>query len=283
MLPSFFGVNVAAAAVAVAAFNPFSLPSPKAYLEDPAFALGGNTMYVTLVDGPAHTIVVSTLQGNGTWSQPQPASFSGRWRDLEEVLSPDGKTMIFASNRPIAGDKPIDGGYLWQTSWNGTAWSDPVRLPDAVNANTSTYTPALAADGTLYFMRASGPRGDFHIFVSRLENGTYARSELAPFSDMRYADFDPAVAPDGSYAIFTSNRPPAKAGTSGLFIAFYRDGAWTSPRYIGATIAPDGAIEPRLSLDLKTLYFTHKRQLWNVDTSTYEQALSHPPPATKLR
>jgi Tol biopolymer transport system component len=267
-------------------FAPFALPSASAYLEDPAFTPDGQKMYVTLVNGASHTIVVSNLHA-GSWSQPQVASFSGRWRDLEEVLSPDGKTMIFASNRPLEGEKPIDGNYgnqvrpgnggnLWRTSWNGTSWSDPVPLPASVNANTSTYTPALAADGTLYFMQASGPKADFHIFVSRPQNGTYTRSELAPFSDMRYSDFDPAVAPDGSFVIFTSNRPPSKSGTSGLFVTFFHNG-WTTPRYIGATIAPDGAIEPRLSGDLKTLYFTHRGQLWRADIAGVE-GLQDPEP-----
>jgi Tol biopolymer transport system component len=275
--------NILLAAVVPAAtvFKPFPIPAD-AYLMDVAFADGGKTMYVTQISGAAHTIVVSTLQ-QGTWSAPKPASFSGQWRDLEEVLSPDGRTMIFASNRPANGDKkaidayfghkfrPARGGNLWQTSWDGTSWSDPVRLPDGVNANTSTFSPALAGDGTLYFMRASGPKFTFHIFVANRVSGKYSTSTLAPFSDYSYSDVDPTVAPDNSFVVFSSNRPPAPQGTSGLFIAYNHDGTWSAPRYIGEKIAPDGAVEPRLSPDLKTLYFMagNTPQLWSADVSSF--------------
>lgn len=280
MIKGFAATLLVAAVTTATDFNSFSIPAG-AHLSDVAIAPGGKTMYLTEVIGAAHTIVVSAWD-RGSWSQPKAVSFSGRWRDLEEALSPDGNTIVFASNRPAnGGSKPIDahfgniprparGGNLWRASWNGTTWSTPLRLPDAINANTSTFSPALAGDGTLYFMRASGPKLTFHIFVAKELNSQYRASALAPFSDYAYSDFDPTVAPDNSFVIFSSNRPPVQPGTSGLFVTFNRNGVWTLPRFIGARIAPDGAIESRLSPDLKTLYFNtgSQPQLKSADIST---------------
>ncbi|HTU82457.1 MAG TPA: hypothetical protein VMF61_10030 [Candidatus Acidoferrales bacterium] len=264
-------------------FSPFPA-SGQLFYQDVSFDRSGETLYLTRIDGAIHTIVVSRIHA-GAWPVPVVVPFSGRWRDLEQVLSPDGRTMIFASNRPaLSGGKPIDaffggkrrparGGNLWSVARNATGWGTPVRLPDAVNANTSTFSPALSADGTLYFMRASGAKQRFHIFVAERKAGTYPASAPAPFSDVRYSDFDPAVASDGSFVIFGSNRPPAKKGSADLFIAYHRAGGWTTPRDMGRTL--DGAgdvIEPRLSPDERTLYFTKSttpNPLWSVDLTPW--------------
>lgn len=256
-----------AAIFAATLFSPFTIPSGS-YLQDVTLSPDGRTMYVTQISGPTHTIEGSTLR-NGIWSPPQPLTFSGRWRDLEETLSADGRTMIFASNRPTGGgSQPIDahfgskvrrgrGGDLWETVRTAAGWSAPKRLPNGVNANTSTFSPVLAADGTLYFMRASGPKLTFHIFLAKQEHGEYPRSVLAPFSDPNYSDFDPTVAPDDSFVIFTSTRPPSPKGAADFFISFNRNGRWSAPLDIAASIDPAGdAIEPRLSPGARALYFT---------------------------
>src|SRR5579862_3332906 len=122
--------------IAAAMFQPFALPKGS-YLQDVTSTPDGQTMYVNRVDtNGAHTIFVTKKHGAG-WTAPQVASFSGKWRDLEETLSPDGRTMIFSSNRPIdGGSKPIDafyhgayapkrGGNLWVTHWRNGAWTEP--------------------------------------------------------------------------------------------------------------------------------------------------------------
>src|SRR6185437_2758087 len=152
---------------AAAMFQPFVLPKGS-YLQDVSTTPNGRTMYVNRVDANgAHTIFV-TSKTHGTWSAPRVASFSGKWRDLEETLSPDGRTMVFSSNRPVDGrTTPLDafyhrtyapkrGGNLWITHWKNGSWDAPTRLPGGINANTSTFSPTIARDGTLIFMRASG-------------------------------------------------------------------------------------------------------------------------------
>jgi Tol biopolymer transport system component len=278
-------VLLAATGSAPERFAPFVIPSGS-FLQDPAFAPDGKTLYLTRIDANGdHTIVVTTLR-DGTWSAPAVASFSGHWRDLSTVFSADGNEIIFASNRPIHdGGPPIDaffgskprpqrGGNLWSVQREGDGWGTPVRLPDAVNSSTTIFSPALAADGTLYFMHPSGPKNSFHLFMSTLENGAYRSSQPAPFSDPAYSDFDPAVAPNNSFVIFTSNRPPSRPGTADLFITFRHGDTWTTPEDMDRSIDPNGdAIEARLSPDAKTLYYTSTsgttNELMQVDISPW--------------
>lgn len=270
---------LAGATLAEGVRTPFApmTETANAFSEDVAFSPDGTTLFLTRAakDDPAQRTIVMLERNGSSWSSPSVAPFSGRWRDLEEVLTPDGRTMIFASNRPSSGSAPIDGffggktqpgrgGNLWHVAWNGTSWGTPERLPDAVNANTSVFSPAIARDGTLYFMRSDLPGPRFHLYVAKLEDSTYRSSALAPFSDPRYSDFDPTVAPDGSFVIFGSNRPPSPAGGSDLFITFLRNGVWTAPADMGSSVnANHDAIEPRLSPDAKTLYFLSQGMLWS--------------------
>jgi Tol biopolymer transport system component len=283
---------LATASTAPDRFTPFALPTGS-FLQDPAFTPDGTSLFLTRIDPNGdHTIVVTSLR-DGNWSAPAVAPFSGHWRDLATVLSADGNEIIFASNRPATdGGQPIDaffggklrptrGGNLWSVRREGDGWGTPVRLPDAVNSSTTIFSPALAADGTLYFMHPSGPKNLFHLFVAKPEDGVYRASEPAPFSnDAERSDFDPTVAPDNSFTIFVSNRPPSRPGTADLFITFRHGDTWTTPQDMDRSIDPNGdAIEPRISLDGKTLYYTagDPPSLMRVDISPWisRVALAH--------
>ena len=235
----------------------------------PAFAPDGRTVYFTRNNGNDYDILVSEHHSAG-WSMPVPAPFSGQWRDLEATVAPDGSYLIFASSRPLPGasappdgfwsgiNHPGKGGNLWRVDRiNRGGWSDPVRLPDLVNRNTSTFSPAVAADGTLYFMEVYGESQRFHLFRSEMRGGVYQPPEPMPFTSSDWSDVDPAVAPDESFLIFSSTRPPAPPQTQDLFIVFRSNGAWGEPRHLPERINRwRPIIEARLSPDAHTLYFT---------------------------
>lgn len=71
-------------------------------------------------------------------------------------------------------------------------------------------TPAFTPDGTTVFFDR---RQDHHatILVSHNVDGHWSKPEIASFSG-RWNDQDPAVAPDGSYVVFCSNRPVSTSG-----------------------------------------------------------------------
>ncbi|HZT03433.1 MAG TPA: hypothetical protein VFA39_14330 [Steroidobacteraceae bacterium] len=232
------------------------------------FTPDGRTVYFFRANGEDYAIMESHLAGS-RWSQPQIAPFSGHWRDLEPAMAPDGSYLIFASSRPIDGsDKPIDGhwggqlhagrgGHLWRVDRQGDGWSAPVLLPATVNRLDSTFSPAIAADGSLYFMAATGPGGRFQLFYSQFKRGQYRTPELLPPTADRYGGFDPAVAPDQSFIVFGSARPPAPPHQSYAFVAFRTDGHWGRAIPLDPAVnSLGGIIELRLGPDGHTLYLT---------------------------
>jgi Tol biopolymer transport system component len=231
----------------------------------PAFTPDGNTVYFSR----DHTILVSQRRGQ-LWSEPQLAAFAGRWSDIEPAMAPDGSFLIFASNRPATEPgEPIDGewegamhkqsgGNLWRVDRRGTGWGPPVRLPDRVNRGGAVWSPSVVADGSVYFMDGHLP-GRFRLYRSQYKDGSYQEPEPVTFSDGTWGDVDPTVAPDESFMVFASNRPPVVAGKGhDLFLAFRKDGVWGDIVHLtpGVSDAAANEIEPRLGPDGHTLYFS---------------------------
>jgi hypothetical protein len=228
------------------------------------------------------TILVTHREAAG-WSAPQIASFSGTWRDVEPAIAPDGSFLVFASSRPIVdGGAQLDGhwsnevyrgqgGNLWRVTRTATGWSAPVRLPPAVNRgdSTSIFCPAIARDGSLYFLDQVG--GKARLFRSQLRNGAYEVAEPMPFTTGDEGGNDPTVAPDESFLVFSSRRPPAREND--LFIVFHDDGQWGTPVHLGEIINSQYTdVEPRLGPDGHTLYFASDRTLAPAYPRTRAQA-----------
>lgn len=233
----------------------------------PAFTPDGKTVYFTRGNGSSSTIMVSSLV-NGQWSAPRIAPFSGTWRDLEPAMAPDGSFLVFASNRPANdGGKPLDGsfngkifpgngGNLWRVNRLGDGWGPPQRLPEAINADSGTFSPSIAADGSIYFMRPENHTGAFHLYRSQFRAGAYAPALPVGIGDQTTEDVDPAVAADESYMVYSSSHP-LKAEPRRLQIVFRGKDGWGTPIDLGDEVNEKGSnIEARLSPDGQTLYFS---------------------------
>src|SRR5215468_1243886 len=66
-----------------------------------------------------YAIYVSRKIG-GAWSEPQLVPFSGHGRDFDPVMAPDGKRMVFISDRSVELGKPKLDYDIWMVD----------RLPD---------------------------------------------------------------------------------------------------------------------------------------------------------
>ena len=262
-------------------FSP-GIISGSAHDSAPAFMPDGKTVYFSRSNASGSTILVSSLKG-GKWSEPEIAPFSGRWDDLEPAMSPDGKFLVFISSRPADGKgKQLDGffngqtqvghgGNLWRVGRVGEKWGEPVRLPDNVNRSSAIYAPSVVRDGSVYFMEAVGEKRRFRLFRSQLTDGVYQSPETVSFSTGEATDVDPAVAPNETFAVFGSSRPPALG--IDLFIVFRKNGIWGEPIQMGTDVnSPGSDAEPRLSPDLKTVYFSSTRTMPIIFPRTPESA-----------
>lgn len=254
--------GLAPAAAAGVASPTATVPWDEAGDADPVFTPDGQTVVFARGSGTTRHLHVSHRH-DGHWSKPERAPFSGAWMDFEPAMAPDGSYLIFISNRPTTPDgKPLDGywggqsrlgrgGNLWRVDFRGGAWGTPQRLPDIVNVSSATYSPAVAADGSVYFTHPDPQTHRTRLYVSHFSDGRFQPPQPLSFTDGATSDYDPAVAPDQSFLVFSSNRPPTPPNASGLFVAHANADGWSAPVPLGIA-----GIEPRLAPDLRTLYFS---------------------------
>jgi Tol biopolymer transport system component len=252
------------------AFVQKASPTPKVFAEGiintsadeygPAFTPDGRTVFfVRRVSrsGPEH-IMVSRLS-QGKWSAPQTAEFSGQYFDKEPFISPDGKRLFFASQRPVSGTEPKKGRDfdLWFVEKTASGFGAAKHLGPVVNTAGYENYPAVTADGTLYFASVrEGGKGQNDLYRSRLVNGQYLQPENLAEINTPQTDADPYVAPDGSFLIFSSDRP-GSYGEGDLYASYNQSGKWTEPRNLGPGLnTKEYEYTPLVSPDKKTFFFS---------------------------
>jgi hypothetical protein len=200
---------------------------------DITFLPDGTELYFgVFLPGFHKAVIVEAHQEDGRWTVPEVAAFSRdpRWRCLEPCISPDGQRFFFVSDRPEdpRAEKPGPFG-IWVMERDGRGWSEPARLPAAVNGSGNAFYPTLTRGGDLYFLREEGQGG--WIMHSDRKNGAWTAAEKLPFpfnTDARQAN--PRVDPEGRFLLVPMMGRSDSLGGADYYGYFRReDGTWTGP------------------------------------------------------
>lgn len=228
----------------------------------PTLSPDGNEMFFTVVNaGWSHGKILHSQKINGSWTEPDTASFSrNNYINWESLISPDGKRQFFASNRPPSSD--IDIWMVERTADN--TWSDPFRLNDPVNSDAEDGSACVSNNGNLYFKsRRSGGIGGSWLYRAKLKESSYSEVEsLGNIIKTGQGETEPFISEDESYLIFISETRAGGYGGWDLWICFKRkDNSWTEPVNMGADInSADDEYGPRVSPDGKFLFFTREER-----------------------
>lgn len=189
------------------------------------------------------------------------------FNDYAPVVSADGSTMLFTSNRPATERERAKGRpgkeniYEVVMDPRKGKWGAPRLLGPAVNApGRNNSAIALSPDGQRMLMYRDNDEGDGNIFESVLDGTEWsAPSEFpAPINSERH-ESSACYSPDGRRVYFVSDR---KEGIGGKDIWYAdRDGnsAWGAPVNMGPVInTPADEQGIFLHADGHTLYFSSK-------------------------
>jgi hypothetical protein len=195
---------------------------------------------------------------DGKWSKPEVLPFSGEYRDSDPVLSPDGETMFFASDRPAKPNAADEHRFqIWQVKKTRSGWSEPALVPGAINSSGSQVFASVTNEGTMYFT-SSRKSGTYDIFRARLSNGEYKEAEdLGPaINGPGIASLEAWIAPDESYLLIGSFGRENGYGNSDLFVSFNEKGTWSKPVNLGPVVNTAAReYSPRVSAEGGWLYY----------------------------
>ena len=222
-----------------------------------AFTPDGNTVLFDRSEGPRKTVMVST-RVHGKWTPPRAAPFSGRWFDQDPVISPDGRYLLFNSDRPVTpGGKPLTQAYF---KGGPGQWSN-IRRVDRQGAG---WGPPSAGPGHQQrrVHRFRQHRGRWHALFHALGHGGEGHAGLAlgasrrdlPRSQIRHpgrpGDLDPRPCGRPGPVVHRLRLRQGRRRPGRLSIAFRQGAGWGPPIDLGdaanadkpwgAHIAPDG-------------------------------------------
>lgn len=229
-----------------------------------AFTPDGNTVFFDRSEGKHKTIMVSHRLA-GHWSKPEIASFSGHWFDQDPVVAPDGRYLLFNSDRPMRPDgKPLvqdyfrggpgPGSNIWKVERRGNGWGKPVWLGPVINDDVFVDFASIARDNTLYYLRWDRQAKVMHTWRARYRDGHYLSPERAGLGDPSVSTHDPAIAPDQSFIVFDYGK--VKGGLGRLCIAFREGDHWSRPIDLGDVVNQDIPWGSHMAFDGRAIYFT---------------------------
>lgn len=207
-----------------------------------------------------------------------------RFSDFAPIISANGSTMIFTSNRSdnearVKAGANFEDVYI--STINGRNWTEPKKLSD--NINTSIYwetSASLSADGKkLYFTsNREGGYGELDIYVSELDGkGQWGRAvNLGPIVNTPEDDDSPFIHADG-VTLYFSSMGHRRLGNSDIFFSELKGGKWTKPENIGYPINSweyDGFFS--ITADKKKAYYSTVREGGNGQTDIYSITFLEP-------
>lgn len=186
--------------------------------------------------------------------------------DCGPSLSQDGLLLFFTSAR-MGGAGGNDIYVSARTDpTDHLSWGPPVRLGPEVNTAAIEFSPFITRrddDGNaeLYFERG----GDIHVVVvdasgSVISDAVRVEEVNSPANDAR-----PTVRWDGREMLLFSNRD-GRAGNADIFVSTRQspNHSWSTPQPVDElNVSPDHDIQPYLSRDGRTVFFTRGRQQAN--------------------
>jgi DNA-binding beta-propeller fold protein YncE len=192
---------------------------------------------------------------NGTWSRPEPASFSRRYSDDDPFVSPDGRWVYFVSERPADETDDTPDADIWRYSLVEEGRLE--RLP--VNSDAAEYSPVVTSSGALYFASArdGGPgRGDLYR-AAPVGDGFAAATPLGPAINSPAGEWNLWVSGDESEMLFEASSRPTNVSSSGdLYYSWRTPAGWTAAVPVTSLNSGGSDLMPRLHPDGDTLYYT---------------------------
>jgi outer membrane protein OmpA-like peptidoglycan-associated protein len=186
-------------------------------------------------------------------------NINGPFAEFGPILSRDGQTMIFTSNRTqdeyeMKSRTNFEDIYVVRKA--GGQWEAPQSIGADVNTKFNDAAGSLSNDGNTLFLYYEQGKGD--IYASKFENGQWTKPlPLNKFiNNPLYKETSACMSADGKKLYFASNRAGGKGGLDIYVSALDAKGQWGRPANLGSKVNTRGNEDAPFIHRDGTLYFS---------------------------
>lgn len=208
-------------------------------------------------------MIVEMKKEKGEWNEPKVVSFSGTYKDIEPMFSPDGTKLYFASDRPMFNGDVQKDYNIWYVERLKEGWGMPSVLDTLINTEGDEFYPSVSKKGTLYYTATRlDTKGKEDIYYSNSKDGKYqAPISMDTAINSATYEFNSFVDPDERFIIFSSYKRADGLGGGDLYISYQTNGVWQPAIHLGDKINSSRLDYcPFVSADGQTFYFTSSRK-----------------------
>ena len=224
---------------------------------DAAFSGNGKNLFFTRFTDDKY-VIMHTYEEDDRWIEPEIASFSGEYNDIEPCFARWSKGLYFISNRPVEGVEKGEYDFdIWYTYKSMAGWSEPQNIGAPVNTNNVEAYPSVTRDGTLYFVRNDSAMTRSDIYRARFDSGRFKEPEKLPeIINSRDNPFNACINRDESILVFSAYRENG-FGDSDYYVSFRdEDDNWSEPVNLGEGFNTSGQeLSPHFTPGGKYLFF----------------------------
>lgn len=224
---------------------------------------GAEFFYTSEAGGKGH-IVYTRLDSTNQWTNPQIASFSGKYSEYDPLFSPDGSSLYFSSERPVEDSESRNQTHVWKVDRMIDGWAEPqlIRLSEQ-----GDYFSSITAQGDLYYNIWNTGK----ILKATQTDTGFVSVELPEIINSRSDVGDPFISPDESYMIYRAFYDEG-FGRGDLYISFNIKGQWTAPENLGEPInSRSHEICPYVTTDGQLFIFASDRMNEYYSEQTLEE------------
>ncbi len=238
-------------------FAPGIISLPDRWEGNANFSPDGTEFYFNVfTDSMKDKAIYQSRYEAGKWTKAQKLISLGNYNHWEPFISYSGNELFFVSSRPPGNE--VWNGRIWKSQrGDDNQWKAPELINIKVDTENGLWFPnhSKTDPNILYHggnLKAPGTvgKGDLYRYHINRDSLVHLR-ELSSEAE----DWDPFIAPDGSYLLWASDRPGGYGGTD-LYVSFKTDDQWGAPVNLGAQVnTGQYEVAPRISKDGKVLFF----------------------------
>jgi len=188
------------------------------------------------------------------------AVVNSRFHDYAPIISGDGSTLIFTSNRS-EDERAIREGTNYEDIFicrkEGSAWGAPKKISSRINQKYNDAAASLSPDGKTLFLYYEEGEGDIYISTFDGSDWTSPKPLGKNVNTALFWETSASMSADGKKLYFASNRPDG-VGELDLYVSEKTaNGDWGKAVNMGKTInTPENEDAPFIHPDGVTLYFS---------------------------